>query len=595
MSKAITAIILLGIALLSAPASAQQEKEIISKLRKALLRSDEMDLSAPFIMRGKVSLSGIEMTGVFYYQNPRYRVELELAGMKFISVQQDSLEWSYNPVEKSHTIKKNSAKKVQAEMERKKTFDFTSKDLLNYKERGYKVKNMGPATVDSVSCHHLRLTTGDDKIDFYISTSTSLVYKVESDGESHIYSRYQRFGDYIYPTFMSTVDSEKRMDLIMPDITLNATIPPGTFDIPQEAFDAVKKEGTELEMQLDMADSVYHAENYEEAAKLYSKIITSHGKIFRAHNGRGLCQIEFEKYYEAVSDFNAALEVVPTSSVALSNRGLAKYYIGDLAGARKDYDASLKNDSTNAYAYRNRGRLLFNQKEYGEATKDYAKALQLRPTSAQWYYDYGIALAQTSQYEKAISAYQQAMQLGVRTAGIHNHRGVSYYKIQKYDSAATAFQKSLSMEAENLQYMENYGNTLYQLEKYTDAQKQFENYVSLKKDNAEVYNMIGLCKYREEDYSGAILAFSKSIEVNPKNATYFDNRASAKEQVEDYEGAIVDYSTSITIYPNDADTFYKRGLVKIRISKKLEGCMDLGTANEMKHEGAKEAILKNCN
>ena len=70
---------------------------------------------------------------------------------------------------------------------------------------------------------------------------------------------------------------------------------------------------------------------------------------------------------------------------------------------------------------------------------------------------------------------------------------------------------------------------------------------------------------------------------------------SAKEQIEDYEGAILDYTESISLDPTDPSTFYKRGLIKILSSKKLEGCLDLGTAKDMKYEAAKEAIMKNCN
>ena len=64
--------------------------------------------------------------------------------------------------------------------------------------------------------------------------------------------------------------------------------------------------------------------------------------------------------------------------------------------------------------------------------------------------------------------------------------------------------------------------------------------------------------------------------------------------LEDYEGAIVDYSESIKLYPQDPNVFYKRGMIKLYTSKKIEGCLDLATANEMSHEPAREAIMKNC-
>jgi hypothetical protein len=35
-------------------------------------------------------------------------------------------------------------------------------------------------------------------------------------------------------------------------------------------------------------------------------------------------------------------------------------------------------------------------------------------------------------------------------------------------------------------------------------------------------------------------------------------------------------------------------LIKILTSKKIEGCLDLTTANEMKYEPAKEAIMQHC-
>ena len=65
--------------------------------------------------------------------------------------------------------------------------------------------------------------------------------------------------------------------------------------------------------------------------------------------------------------------------------------------------------------------------------------------------------------------------------------------------------------------------------------------------------------------------------------------------LEDYVGAVKDYSESIRIYPNDPHVFYKRGIIKIHTSQKMEGCLDLATANEMKYEPAREAIMKNCN
>lgn len=588
-------VIVVLVAACACTAYAQKESEIVAKFRAALIRGAEDIPEPPIILKGKITMGAIVMDGVIYYKKPNNRIEMSFSGMKFITLQNDSLRWTYNPVDKSHKIQIVTKKEINDERQREMKLDFASKDLLFYKSRGSTLKSLGIKKVDSVETYALQLTMPDKTVvDYFINTKTNLMYKVQSGDDFRIYANYQRHGDYVYPSFMSTLVNSGQMDMLMNEIIINASISPDLFVVPQEAHDAIKKNDSKAETMIAHADSLYSNGNYKEAIDEYTLILSEHGRIFRAFNGRGLCKLALKEYYDAVADFNAALSVVPKGSNALNNRGLAKYYIGDTKGALEDYAAAIEADSMQVSARTNRGLLYFNQEKYPEAVAEYKVAIRLRPGHPDSRLQYGRALAQNDQYEEAIAQYNEAISLGMDPSGVYNFMGVAHYSLENYDSAAVQFENALKVDKENLQYIQNYGNTLYNLGRYKEAVKQYDHYNSVDNSDAEVHNMIGLCKYQEEDYKGAIEKFSRSIELKPKNATYFDNRASAKENIEDYQGAINDYSESISIYPNDAEVFYKRGLLKIKTSKKMEGCMDLGTANEMKHEGAKEAILQNC-
>ena len=59
------------------------------------------------------------------------------------------------------------------------------------------------------------------------------------------------------------------------------------------------------------------------------------------------------------------------------NRGLAKYYIGDIRGAIKDYDISIEINPRSAEAYLQRGFANYYFKNFDDACSDWSKSLEL--------------------------------------------------------------------------------------------------------------------------------------------------------------------------------------------------------------------------
>lgn len=571
----------------------QSERQIVAKYKEALGNSVGIDSVHTMEVSGEFTIQNIALPITFWTKFPHYmRMEMQFQNLKFIQVSNDTVKWEHDPLNG-----KDSIEPVERDKDdRNSTFDFSSHDLLDYEKLHYRLKLIRKEKMDSLEVYRLELFKDKNSqpfSKFFINTKTSLLYKVEDDQGYRYFADYTRIRGFAFPRFV--IDSKEKVQGRFSRINIDLELPDSLFVIPKDVLDQHHRDQQEGDDLLSKADAFYEAEQYDSADIYYTQVIEEDGESFSAYNSRGLTRIAKSEYYEAIADFNRAMKIRPAAWSAVNNRGLAKYYLGDFEGAVKDYGKSIELDSTIITPRKNRGRAYMQLRKYDLAVTDFSNAIKLNDKDGDAHYRLGIALAQLEKYSEALQSYQQAIRLNYVTGELHNYKGVTEYKLESYDSARVSFQKAMVAVPDNLQYLENYGRSFYALEKYEEAAEQFELYLKKDPNNADIHNMIGLCKYHDENYKGAIKDFSRSIELDGKVSVYYNNRASAKEFLQDYEGAIADYSESIRIYPNNAFVFYKRGLIKFHTSKKIEGCLDLATANEMKYEPAKEAIMKNCN
>lgn len=97
---------------------------------------------------------------------------------------------------------------------------------------------------------------------------------------------------------------------------------------------------------------------------------------------RGNDYLNQEKYDEAISDYNKALELDPKHVYAYNNRGLAYQAQGKYDKAMSDYNKALELDPKHVRTYNNRGNAYLKQEKLAKAILDYNKALALDPKYA---------------------------------------------------------------------------------------------------------------------------------------------------------------------------------------------------------------------
>jgi tetratricopeptide (TPR) repeat protein len=99
----------------------------------------------------------------------------------------------------------------------------------------------------------------------------------------------------------------------------------------------------------------------------------------------------------------------------------------------------------------------------------------------------------------------------------------------------------------------------------------------------------------KKDYYGAISDYSRCIELNQEFMPIYKARGVARLEIGDYTGALSDFDIYLKSEKSDAYAFYQRAMVKIKMGKIYDCCVDLLAAQNLGYDDAKAAIRKYCN
>lgn len=113
----------------------------------------------------------------------------------------------------------------------------------------------------------------------------------------------------------------------------------------------------------------------------------------RVLNGTRPIDIETTERYGVGRNEYSGIEGLPSLVIIASllyNRGIAKYYMGNLKGAIEDYEKALEINPRHAGALNNRGIVKEEMGNPKGAIEDYTKALEINPRQADTIYNRGI-------------------------------------------------------------------------------------------------------------------------------------------------------------------------------------------------------------
>jgi tetratricopeptide (TPR) repeat protein len=114
---------------------------------------------------------------------------------------------------------------------------------------------------------------------------------------------------------------------------------------------------------------------------------------------------------------------------------------GDFENAITEYEAVLELEPDNVSAMTNLGVAYYNTGQLDQAIAQYQNALGLAPEDADIHSNLAAAYVQTNQLDKAQSEYQRAVELKADLAEAWFGLGVVYIQLGQNDQAINAFEK----------------------------------------------------------------------------------------------------------------------------------------------------------
>jgi len=144
---------------------------------------------------------------------------------------------------------------------------------------------------------------------------------------------------------------------------------------------------------------------------------------------------EQNKYEQALSDLDHAIEMDQHNSVYYFNRAIVRYKSGNLNGTMEDYNKVLELNPDNALTYFNRAILNSEIGKTKEAIDDYSKAIELNPKNILPYFNRGGIKFESKDYYGAIEDWSQAIEIFPDFAKAYQARSSARYMIKDYSGA----------------------------------------------------------------------------------------------------------------------------------------------------------------
>ncbi len=545
-----------------------------------VMQSNQMPTIESMIIKGTFNMKGFEMPAKITTKKKKQFIELSFQGSKFINGRNDSIEWSYNPLEDAVTVK------VLDNDNDAKNESFLENDLTG----DMKVKKCHTVNINGKSGYRLVLNYDTILVAFVVDDQ---IVRIEKKEDIMDMGQYQIIDEIEFPMYIKKVSFTEEVTIKIDHAELNPEVSDSLFEMSEEMI--AKISYTENHSELNETGNQYFEQgDYEQAIGYYNQAIAQTQMNYVYFFNRGFAYLNLGKYYEAITDLSRSIEINDQYPKSWNKRGEAKSKLGDYKNALNDYQQAYKLDSTFEEAQLNIGVAHYLTENYDSAANTFQKLMLLNPQKGLYHYNHAYSLHQMGEDSLAAISFSNAIKNGYNGAEAYNMLGIAQYRTNQYHDAIENFSKAIGLNGEIPMYTLNLGKSYYYDGQFDSAKVYISNFLEINPKNDDALNIYGLCYFKENDFQTAISYFTKAIEVSPGNAVFFDNRAYAKSGMMNYTGAIDDFTESITLYSKDSEIFYQRGLMNLNINNRFDACKDFVKARDLGNDKAESAIKENC-
>jgi tetratricopeptide (TPR) repeat protein len=200
------------------------------------------------------------------------------------------------------------------------------------------------------------------------------------------------------------------------------------------------KAGNDYKLPFEMSDSdIAERQKQIEAQKKRQQFSAA----VRKHFDQGVALFDAGQFADALTEFNAALEIDPNQPGILARAGDCYLRLNRNEEALATYDKAIELDSTDASLFAQKGVVLSRLGRAAESQDMFKRSAELDPkNAAQNFYNLGVTMVNASEMDKAAEAFRQSIAADPNYAESYYLLGMSLLNDEAMFSAAVdAFKK----------------------------------------------------------------------------------------------------------------------------------------------------------
>ncbi|GHO43737.1 hypothetical protein KSX_19000 [Ktedonospora formicarum] len=332
----------------------------------------------------------------------------------------------------------------------------------------------------------------------------------------------------------------------------------------------------------ETAHKLNDIERYQEALTYFEQALQFDPANGWLYGGQGLALYRLERYEEALTALNAAIKL------GYTNNGWIYAYLGytlkelrHYPEALQAYDQSLTQDADNAWTLREKGHLLNTLKRYEEALTCINHSLEIDPQSEFAYGRKGFALKNLGRNEEALQAYDQALDLDNDDAWTYREQAHVLNILKRYNEAIQAANKAIQFNQRDVFAYVQKGFALKNLGQYEEVIQAYSQAQALDPHNAWFYREKSFVLNELKRYDEALQEAERAIELEPHNAFAYGRKGFALKELKREEEALQAYNQALDLAPHDAWTLREKADVLNTMKRSEEALVCVEEALEL--------------
>ncbi|XP_045704501.1 tetratricopeptide repeat protein 6 [Phyllostomus hastatus] len=219
----------------------------------------------------------------------------------------------------------------------------------------------------------------------------------------------------------------------------------GVKQAQKEFLRALHFNPTSTKARISLGYNLQTQEKFQKAWNHFSIAIEVDPKSYLAYEGRAVVCLQMGNHFAAFQDINTAIKL-NTSAEFLTNRGVIHEFMGQQQNAMRDYQAAISLKPTYSLAYFNAGNIYFHHRQFSQASDYFSKALKYDPENECATMNRAIANTLLKKYEEAKEDFANVVESCPFWAAVYFNRAQFYCCLKQYELAEKDLSKALSLK-----------------------------------------------------------------------------------------------------------------------------------------------------